>query len=283
LALCKEEGITPSSLSFVASHGQTVYHQGASDKDFYPSTLQLGAGAIIAQMVGTDVVYDFRVADMAAGGQGAPLVPFVDYILFANQNKNRIIQNIGGISNITVLPKGFDTKKVFAFDTGPGNMMINRAMEVLFSKPYDDGGKIAASGKLIEELKNEIMAHPYLTKLPPKSAGREQFGVEYTDQLLNKYKFYSKEDLVHTITYTSALTMADAIKRFSKLDSIDELIVSGGGAKNTYLLKVLQTKLFPTKILTSDELNLSSDFKEALAFIVIGNQTLNKEISTIPT
>src|SRR5690606_25460736 len=219
----------------------------------------------------------------AVGGQGAPLVPYVDYILFTHKTKNRILQNIGGISNITVLPKDANEAEVFAFDTGPGNMMINHAMEVLFDKPYDDGGKVASKGRLIDALCDEVTSHPFLEKLPPKSAGREQFGVEYTDSLLKKYKNYSKEDLIHTLTYATAKTMVDAIKRYSKLESIDELIVSGGGAKNTYLMKLLETKLYPTKVLTSEDLNLSIDFKEALAFIVLGNQTINRQTSTIPS
>lgn len=283
-ALCNEEKIQTSSLAFIASHGQTVYHQSYKEEGFFPSTLQLGHGSIIAGLTKTTVVYDFRVADMAFGGQGAPLVPYVDFILLSSKDKFRVVQNIGGISNITVLPKGQNESEVYAFDTGPGNMMINRAMEVLYQESYDKSGLIAKSGKLIPALYEEILSHPYLKLEPPKSTGREQFGVTYTDNLINKYIYEPKADIVHTITCATVETMVRAFNDFIKdIHSIDELIVSGGGVHNQFMMDLLKRKLPKTRIFISDEIELSSDFKEALAFIVLGNQTINHQTGNLTT
>lgn len=273
--LCAENKIQTSSLSFIASHGQTIYHQAYGDEFRPPSTLQIGSGSVIANLTQTTVVSDFRIADMIAGGQGAPLVPFVDYCLFSDPRKNRILQNIGGISNITYLSKSLKTEDVLAFDTGPGNMMINRAMEVCYQLPYDESGKKARTGKKIDALYNEVMEHPYFLLLPPKSTGRESFGVEYTDQLVRKYAFEKHEDIVHTMTIIAADSMIQSIKKFVlKKSSVDELIISGGGVHNKFLMELLTKGLPDIRVLSSDDLNFSSDFKEALAFMILGNQTL---------
>lgn len=282
LDLCKSINIKSSDLYFVASHGQTVYHQGKYDGEFMPSTLQLGSGPVMSQLLETTIVSDFRASDMAQGGQGAPLVPFVDYLLYQDKNKSRILQNIGGISNITILPNKKENKNVYAFDTGPGNMMINHAMEVLYQKPYDDKGKIAFSGQLIKPLYDEIINHEYLNIKPPKSCGREQFGVSYTDKLLEKYKDNSKNNLVHTITKASADSMIKAIKDYVLVSHhIDELIVAGGGAHNDFIMNELKLQLSPIKVLTTNDLKMDSDFKEALAFIILGNQAIHKKHATI--
>lgn len=282
IKLAESINIETSQLWFVASHGQTVYHQGIADQKYAPSTLQLGSGPVLAQLLKTTAITDFRAADMAQGGQGAPLVPFVDYLLYANKNKARILQNIGGISNITILPKSKDESRIFAFDTGPGNMMINRAMEILYDKSYDASGLIAKSGNLINELFDEIISHAYLSKLPPKSCGREQFGNEYTESLIKKYEYEKKEDIIHTISKASSYTMIDAIKKFvlPKYE-IDELIVAGGGIHNDFVMNELKIDLEPIKVLTTSDLNLDSDFKEALAFIILGNQTMHKKHATL--
>lgn len=280
--LCHSIDLKTEDLDFVASHGQTVYHQGIKDDTTYPSTLQLGSGPVMSQLLKTTVISDFRAADMAQGGQGAPLVPFVDYILYSDGKKSRILQNIGGISNITVLPKGKQSENLFAFDTGPGNMMINRAMEVLYNKSYDRNGEVAFSGKNIKELFDEITSHPFLDKKPPKSCGREQFGSNYTDDLIRKYSTSKKEDIVHTISKASSYTMIDAIKKYVLSHyEIDELIIAGGGIHNNFLMKELEDNLKPIKVLTTNDLGLDSDFKEALAFIILGNQTINKKHGTI--
>ncbi|VEU82820.1 anhydro-N-acetylmuramic acid kinase AnmK [Acholeplasma hippikon] len=282
LKLAKEVNIDTKNLYFVASHGQTVYHQGAKDENFLPSTLQLGSGPVMAQLLQTTVITDFRAADMAQGGQGAPLVPFVDFLLYGSKKTSRILQNIGGISNITVLPNGMKEEDTYAFDTGPGNMMINYAMEVLFQKSYDDHGKVAKSGKLIKALFEEIITHPYLGKMPPKSCGREQFGVDYTQKILDKYEEEKKEDIVHTLTKASAFTMIDAIKRFVlNRFQIDQLIVAGGGIHNDFIMDELRNNLDGIEVLTTTELKLDSDFKEALAFIILGNQAIKHKPATL--
>ena len=284
IKLCDTLKIKSSSLSFIASHGQTVYHQGATLDGNPPTTLQLGSGSVIAGITQTTAVTDFRVADMIAGGQGAPLVPFVDYILLSHPQKTRVIQNIGGISNITILPKSRLEKDVYAFDTGPGNMMINYAMEVFYQKLYDDQGEIARKGQLIKPLYDDILAHPFLNVKPPKSCGREEFGAFYTHMLIEKYNKATKEDIVHTLTMATKQTMVDAIKKFvSNLHQVDELIISGGGVHNTFMMEQIQKDLPNIKVLTTDDLGLSSDFKEALAFIVLANQTLYEEHGNLPS
>jgi len=284
LKLCDQMKIKSSSLSFIASHGQTVYHQGQSLHGIPANTLQLGSGSVIAGMTQTTVVSDFRIADMIAGGQGAPLVPFVDYILLSKPKSTRIIQNIGGISNITILPKSQLEKEVYAFDTGPGNMMINHAMEVLFNQPYDHQGEVAKKGILIPSLHEEILSHPFLKKLPPKSCGREEFGVLYTDALLKKYVNYKPVDIVHTLTIASKDTMVEAIKDYVLTKhQVDELIISGGGIHNTFMIQEIKKSLPNIQVLSTDDIGLSSDFKEALAFIVLANQTLCEETANLPS
>lgn len=280
--LCMEVDLKTNQLDFVASHGQTVYHQGKFEDNTPPSTLQLGNGSVMAQLLETTVVSDFRPADMAQGGQGAPLVPFVDYIIYADEDKSRILQNIGGISNITVIPKGFKEDLVYAFDTGPGNMMINYAMEKLYMKSFDDKGKIASQGNLISDLYKEIINHEYLRLNPPKSCGREQFGSSYVEYLLTKFMNHKQEDIIHTLTKASAKTMIDAINNFvlNKYE-IDELIIAGGGVHNDFLINELKINLKNIKVYTSTELSLNSDFKEALAFIILGNQTIERLHSTL--
>lgn len=282
--LCKKTKLNASSLSFIASHGQTVYHQGATQDGYLPTTLQLGSGSVIAGLTETTVVSDFRVADMIAGGQGAPLVPYVDYILLSKKDTTRIVQNIGGISNITILPKTQNERDVYAFDTGPGNMMINYAVEYFYNKPYDASGEIAKSGTLIQEMYDEILSHPFLKELPPKSCGREEFGTSYTDKLIKKYKEHTPENIIHTMTIATKDTMVDSIKRYvlNKHD-VDELLISGGGVHNTYMMNKLKEALPDISVQATDDIGLSSDYKEALAFIVLANQTLYQETSNLPT
>jgi len=284
ISLCKELKLSPSSLNFIASHGQTVYHQSKIEDTRLPSTLQLGSGSVIAGLTETTVVSDFRIADMIQGGQGAPLVPYVDYLLLSSSDKSRIAQNIGGISNITYLPKTKNEHDVYAFDTGPGNMMINYAMEKLYNKPYDDCGQIAKKGQLILPLYDEIMQHPFVHQMPPKSCGREQFGGAYTQTLMTKYKNHAPEDIIHTLTVATASTMISNIKQFIlNKHEIDELIISGGGVHNQFLMNFIQKSLPDIKVLSSDDVGLSSDYKEALAFIVLGNQTLFQQTANLPS
>ena len=169
-------GLNQSNIDFIASHGQTIYHIPVPTKDHVMSTLQLGSGSVIAQLTGITTVSNFRVADMAVGGQGAPLVPYAEFVLFSQKDKSIAMHNLGGISNLTLMPKGQDIDQVIAFDTGPANMMIDYAMKKLFNQPYDDRGFHASKGQLIQPLYDTLMAHPYLKLDYPKSTGRELFG-----------------------------------------------------------------------------------------------------------
>ncbi len=284
LDLCESLKIQTTSLSFIASHGQTVYHQGEASDGHNPSTLQLGSGSVIAGLTKTTVVSDFRVADMIAGGQGAPLVPFVDYILLSKKEQTRIIQNIGGISNVTILPGDQNPKNVYAFDTGPGNMMINYVAEKFFNLAYDASGKLAAKGHMIKPLFDTIIAHPFLEKLPPKSCGREEFGSAYTKAVIEPYITHDPLDIMHTVTCATAQTMIDSIKKFVlNKHHVDELLISGGGIHNQFLIHYIKKAVPNIKVLSTDEIGLSSDFKEALAFIVLANQTLYEEPSNLPS
>lgn len=266
-------------IDFIASHGQTIWHQPYIEKDIVKSTLQIGEGAVIAAKTKTTVISNFRAADIAAGGEGAPLVSYVDDLLFRKNNENVALHNLGGISNLTLLHKD----GLLAYDTGPANMMINYAVKKLYNLNYDNQGKIAKSGQNITELYNEVMNINYFNKKYPKSTGRELFGEQYTNYLINKYINNKKEDLVHTFT---KITIDSIVNEYKKLivefGKIDEIIFSGGGVFNTYLIDEINKKLPNVTISTLEKYGMSSEFKEALAFIILGNETLNKIPSNKP-
>ena len=280
--LVEEEHMKMDSIDFIASHGQTIYHISTPTDDLIKSSLQLGEGAVIASMCNTTVVSNFRAADIAAGGQGAPLVPFADYILFMDSKKNRAIHNIGGIANQTVLPKASSLDDVFAFDSGPGNMMIDYAVKKLYDKPFDEDGKIARSGKIIPKMLNELLNIPYLKSKPPKSTGRELFGDSYTEMIITKYKAHNKADIISTLTHLTSRTIIDSYKDFvlPKV-KLDEIIFCGGGSYNTYLIETISEGLPGISIKKLEDLGYDSASKEALAFIILGNETLNHQPSNV--
>ena len=283
--VCSIAGVADSELAFVASHGQTVWHEPYPSEDWCAGTLQLGEPAVIAREHSVCVVSDFRKADMAAGGQGAPLVPFSEQILYGDPERNVVLLNLGGIGNVTALPHG-DASGIFAFDTGPGNMMIDAACERLFGVPFDRDGVIARRGKVNEALLGTLMSNQYLAKEPPKSTGREVFGVGAVDQLLVSHSDLSPEDIVRTLTEFTSASVADACTRYveSRMrGKIDRLVVGGGGAHNPVILGGIARRLPQTKVLTQEELGFSSDAKEAVAFAILGNQTLHGRPSNVPT
>lgn len=283
IAVCKKANIKTTQLDFIASHGQTIYHIPKATKDHMASTLQIGESAVIAQRCGCKVIANFRAKDMAVGGEGAPLVPYSEYLLYRHQDYGIALQNIGGIGNMTVLPKNAKEEDVFAFDTGPGNMMINEAMEYYFQKPFDESGKVAAKGNLIVHLKEELKNHPFLSQPIPKTTGREMFGKAYTHELLNRYASYAPEDIIATLTWFSAYAIAYHFQRFViPYYDIKELVLGGGGVHNTTLRKFLAEELVDTHIVTQEEKGYSSDAKEAVAFVILGNQTLHLQTSNIP-
>jgi anhydro-N-acetylmuramic acid kinase len=250
------------------------------------STLQLGEPAVIAERTGLMVVSNFRTRDMAAGGQGAPLVPFVDYLLFSSESANRVALNIGGISNVTYLPAHGRAEDTLAFDTGPGNMIIDAMVHYMTQggQGYDRDGMIAESGTVNRGLLNKMMEHPFFHRPPPKSTGREEFGLEYAVKM---YEFNSQimpRDIVATATQFTALTISDALKKFVQpKGKIDEIIVSGGGAFNPVLMEHLNKNLPGIKVLTSDTLGTPVKAKESMAFAILARETALGRPSNLPT
>jgi len=245
---------------------------------------------VIAARVGVPVVSDFRPADMARGGKGAPLVPYLDFLWFRDERIGRIVQNIGGIANLTALPAGASLDRVLALDTGPGNMVIDALTQQLFSRPFDDAGKIAASGEVIEPVLQRVLTKPFFRAKPPKTAGREEFGREFTAEFLRSAGRARNEDIVATATALTARSIADAVKRFvlprsRARSSFRELIVSGGGAKNATLIAMLAKQLAPMGIVIrfSDKFGLPSQAKEAVAFALLAHETWHRHPSNVPS
>lgn len=279
----------------VGCHGQTLYHQGEAQAFLgrkVAATWQTGEAAVIAARVGVPVVSDFRPADMAAGGKGAPLVPYLDYLLFRDPKIGRIVQNIGGIANLTAIPAGADASRVFAFDTGPGNMVIDAVTDALFGRAFDRGGKIAASGKVLEPVLGLMLRRKFFRARPPKTAGREEFGREFVREFLRQCGRSRKEDVVATATALTARSIADAVRRFvtsksssAAKNSFREMILSGGGARNATLVGMLAEGLAPlgVQLRFSDEFGLPSEAKEAVAFAVMAYETWNRRASNVPS
>ena len=282
--VCNKAGITLENLDFIASHGQTIYHLPKSRESFIPSTLQIGEPAIIAYETGVKVVSNFRVMDMASGGEGAPLVPYSEYIIYGSDEENIALQNIGGIGNVTVIPKGGEINSIFAFDTGPGNMIIDEVCQRLFKLNYDEDGKIAANGKIQNDILDDLMSHSYINAFPPKTTGREEFGQQFVDELLKKYNNKKPEDILSTVTMFTAKSIAVNYKNFimNKVN-LNKVIIGGGGAHNKTLLSYLKNELPNVSIVTQDDIGLSSDAKEAIAFVILGNETLNNNFSNVPS
>ena len=280
--LLEKANFNSSQLDFIATHGQTIYHIPFQRDDLISSTLQIGEPAILAYEFNTTVISNFRVMDMAAKGQGAPLVPYSEYILYSEKGKNIALQNIGGIGNVTLLNEDLDIDQIEAFDTGPGNMMINEACRLLYNQPFDHDGYHASQGHIIDEMLEELMNHPYMNKLPPKSTGREEFGENYVKELIEKYNGYDKNDYIKTFTYFTAKSIEYHYRRdiMSKCH-LDKVIVGGGGSHNQTLMKMIKTLLYDIEVYTQDEIGYSSDAKEAIAFAILGNETLHQHFSNV--
>ncbi len=277
-------------VELIGCHGQTLYHQGEPTRFLgrkLAVTWQTGEGAVIAARAGVPVVSDFRPADMAAGGKGAPLVPFLDYLLYRDQRVGRIVQNIGGIANLTAIPAAASAKQVVAFDTGPGNMVIDAVTDQLFGKPYDRDGRIAASGAVLEHVVSEVLRSPFFRRKPPKTTGREEFGREFAQQFIKRCGRAAKPDVVATATALTARSIADALQRFvlHRRARFAEFVVAGGGANNPTLLAMLANELRPLglKIRSSDEFGLPSEAKEAAAFALMAFETWNRRPSNVPS
>ena len=281
--------VRPNRVSLIGSHGQTIFHQGVARGSGRgtASTLQIGEPAVIAARTGITTVGDFRPADISAGGQGAPLVPFVDYRLYANARVGRVALNIGGIANLTVLPAGGGLRDVFAFDTGPGNMVIDALVQraTRGKQKFDRNARIAARGRMIPALLDSLLRDEYFRLPPPKSTGRERYGEEYVRRLIARRaaRGASHADLIRTATLLTALSIVDAMNRWARPKAkIGEIIVSGGGAHNPLLMAQLAAALGGIRVISSTEFGVPGDAKEAFAFALLAWETLHRRPSNVP-
>lgn len=285
-----DSGVDYDSIDLISSHGQTMWHEpGNEGNDPFsrPNTLQIGDISALAEFAGKTVIGDFRPRDMAAGGQGAPLVPFADAVLFRSETVGRILLNIGGIANMTVLPSASSKKKTLAFDTGPGNMMIDDFISKHTNglQQYDEGGSIAATGKVNSEWLGGLLSHPYYNLPAPKSTGRELFGAAYADELWQDAdsRQLPGEDKIATVTKLTAETIAAEIRKFADSHDIEEVYVSGGGIHNGTLLSSISERLPEgIQVQASNEIGIDSDAKEAFVFALLGYLGFNRKPNNLP-
>lgn len=293
LEVIRAAGLTPGEVDLIGSHGQTIWHAPAEEQYWgrpVRYTVQIGEGAVIAQETGITTVSDFRVADMAAGGQGAPLVPFSEYLLYRREEECILLQNIGGIGNMTVMPAAARPEEVYAFDTGPGNMIIDAVISHLTGgkQSYDAGGAMAARGRVNGELLARLRKEPYYALPLPKTTGRELFGTQYTAGILEWAREHkvSDEDLLATVTDLTAWSIEDAYRRYvlPKHRAV-ELVVGGGGGYNKTLLGFLSARFAPLGILvrTQEDLGWNSDAKEAVAFALMADCCVRERPNTLPS
>ncbi len=257
------------AIDLIGSHGQTVFHRPPTDQLGY--TQQLGRGALIAHLTGITTVSNFRVADMALGGHGAPLVPPVDMALLRHPTCDRAVQNIGGIGNVAFLPALNRSAAFSGFDTGPGNVLLDLAVSQLSqgTKTYDDNGNWASQGRIHPELVQQWLTHPYFAQSPPKSTGREVFGAAYLQQCFTNTANLSSADILASLTEFTALSIVQSYRAFLPRMP-QQVLLCGGGARNGYLRSRLQTHLPNVELLTTTEVGLDADFKEAIAFAILG-------------
>jgi anhydro-N-acetylmuramic acid kinase len=271
----------------VGCHGQTIYHQGKAAPYLgrnLACTWQIGDGSVLATRLGIPVVSDFRPADMAAGGLGAPLVPFLDLLVFRHPKRGRIVQNIGGIGNLTAIPAGGDASQVRAFDTGPGNMVIDAVCERLFGVSFDDKGRLAAKGKVLGAVLEKRMADEFFRRKGPRTAGREEFGQEYTEAFLQQCAGAGKHDVLATATALTARSIGAAVRGLLKQDRYHDLFVSGGGTRNLTLMEMIRHEAAPLgmEVSPTDAAGVPSQAKEAVAFALLAYQTWHRQTANIP-
>lgn len=289
VTVAESVGLSMEEIDLIGSHGQTVHHLPEREERFgveTGATLQIGDPSVIAQRTGVVTVGDFRTADVARGGQGAPLVPYVDYLLFRHSGRSRGLLNLGGIANLTVLPAAPKPEEVVAFDTGPASMLIDAVARMELGRDMDEDGAGARRGKPAENLVADVLSMPYFERRPPKSTGRELFGDHCASALVRagREAGLSSEDLLATATEITVRSIEVACQRFVTpvVTRLDEMIVSGGGARNRFMLERLARDLAPVEISTSDEHGLSSDAKEAVAFAVLADQTVRGRPGSLP-
>ncbi len=280
-------GLDPGDLDLVGSHGQTVHHvpeAAACAGERVASTLQIGDPSVLANLLGVPVVGDFRVADMALGGQGAPLVPYFDYVCFSDPAETRGLLNLGGIANLSVLPAGGGPEAVYAFDTGPANMVIDALARHFFDQPFDDDGALAAAGRIHNDLLAGWLADPFFAQPPPRSTGRERFGAAFVERLLEGARGLPPEDVLATATMLTAASVYQAYARFVRpRHALDVLIVSGGGRHNGFLMHKLSDCFAPIAVRAVEDYGLEADAKEALCFAVLAHETINGVATNLPS
>ena len=292
-SVVEKAGLTLADIDLIGSHGQTIWHAPeVCGKDGFPVsfTVQIGEGSVIAARTGVPTVSDFRVADMAVGGQGAPLVPFSEYLLYRRPGETILLQNIGGIGNMTVLPGDEGPEAVYAFDTGPGNMIIDAVVSALTggAKTYDAGGAMAAEGRVDEALLAMLQQDPYYHMPLPKTTGRELFGVQYVGKILDYQRAHglSDADVLATVTDLTAWSIADGYARYVlPKRQAAELVVGGGGSYNATLLGFLRTRFAPygVQVRTQEDLGWSSDAKEAVAFALMADCCVREKPNVLPS
>ena len=291
LAACRKFRVSPKRISLIGSHGQTIFHQGKPVKFLSQptaSTLQIGEPSVIAARTGITTVGDFRPADIALGGQGAPLVPYVDYLLYRHTKLGRVSLNLGGIANITVLPRACKPQQVFAFDTGPANMLID-ALVAHFTRGrrrFDENARLASQGRSLPALLDDLFHDPYLKLAPPKSTGREYYGHAYLKKILELGRRHRAKpnDLIRAATIFTALSVVDALNRFVLPKTrIHQLVVSGGGAHNPLILAQLSAALPGIEVLPSSRLGVPEDAKEAFAFALLAYETFHQRPANLPS
>jgi anhydro-N-acetylmuramic acid kinase len=291
VSACREFRVALARVGLIGSHGQTIFHQGRPVPFLgrsTASTMQIGEPAVIAEETGIPTVGDFRVADMAAGGQGAPLVPYADYLLYAHEKLGRVALNLGGIGNLSVLPAGAKPEQVVAFDSGPGNMLMDALVWHFTRKKqrFDRGARLARQGKLNAKVLKELLRDPYLRLGPPKSTGREYYGRAYFQELLRMGKKYGAgpNDLIRTTTEFTVASVVDALKRLVlRKTNVQQLIVSGGGAKNPLIMAQLTAQLAPMEVIPSSRLGVPEEAKEAYAFALLAYETWNRRAGNLPS
>jgi anhydro-N-acetylmuramic acid kinase len=276
-----EAGVSKKEIAAIASHGQSIWHEPGH------STWQTGESSVIAELTGIEVISDFRVRDMAAGGQGAPLVPMADAMLFSSATSWRALQNLGGIGNVTVVPPGGDLSGVRAFDTGPGCGVIDRVTRKLRPDlPYDVNGELASKGQAITSVVDHLLTDPYFRTFPPKSTGPELFSEQYAADLIESCRYASAdctdEDIVATAVSLTARSIADAYQRFIA-EPVNEVFCSGGGARNPALMKAIAEALAPRQVMDFDETFFDGEAKEAVAFALLAYLHLTGRPGNVPT
>lgn len=286
---CRKHNVPLDSIDLVGSHGQTIHHLPSGRKyngQTVRSTLQIGEPSVIAEMTGITTVADFRPRDIACGGQGAPLVPYADYVLFAHAKRNRAVQNIGGISNLTYLPAGAGIDQIRAFDCGPGNMVIDALMALLTNgqKQYDRNGALAARGKVHSLLLRKFQSHSFFRRKPPKTTGREEFGLAFSNRFLKCGLAMRLEpaDIAATATALTAWAISDSYRRFLPAMP-DEVIVYGGGVRNSYMVRMLSEMLGDCKVMTTDDFGINADAKEAVSFAILAWSTIKGIANNVPS